>query len=226
MLMSLLLLLPSLPAGTPAYMAPELVMQCYDEKADLWSVGMLGYQLLTGRFPFWEDVRNETLSDVWKVCSKSDKSDKSGGSEGGGAKSVVQQQLQPDGVILLKKSSSGSTQQPLVVAVQLPPQPAGSTAFVQSLAAHAVRAVRWLLRCAASLMLQRAVRWLLLRAVRCVLKVDRWLSQRGPRQHGPRMVALAHEGSLVKRTQVGVAASRRVRESERVRGETRGLGRK
>ena len=53
--------------GTPAYMAPELVMQCYDEKADIWSVGMLAYQLLTGRFPFWDDVRNETLSDVWKV---------------------------------------------------------------------------------------------------------------------------------------------------------------
>lgn len=54
-------------SGTPAYMAPELVMQCYDEKADIWSVGMLAYQLLTGRFPFWEDVRNETLSDVWKA---------------------------------------------------------------------------------------------------------------------------------------------------------------
>jgi hypothetical protein len=35
---------------------------------------MLAYQLLTGRFPFWEDVRNETLSDVWKV---------GGGREGG-----------------------------------------------------------------------------------------------------------------------------------------------
>jgi len=54
-------------SGTPAYMAPELVMQCYDEKADIWSVGMLAYQLLTGRFPFWDDVRNETLSDVWKA---------------------------------------------------------------------------------------------------------------------------------------------------------------
>ncbi|KAI8474838.1 MAG: kinase-like domain-containing protein [Monoraphidium minutum] len=54
-------------SGTPAYMSPELVMQCYDEKCDIWSVGMLAYQLLTGRFPFWEDVRNETLSDVWKA---------------------------------------------------------------------------------------------------------------------------------------------------------------
>lgn len=54
-------------SGTPAYMAPELVMQCYDEKADIWSVGMLAYQLLTGKFPFWEDVRNESLMDVWKA---------------------------------------------------------------------------------------------------------------------------------------------------------------
>ena len=42
-------------------------MQCYDEKCDLWSVGMLAYQMLTGRFPFWEDVRRESLTDVWKA---------------------------------------------------------------------------------------------------------------------------------------------------------------
>lgn len=35
-------------SGTPAYMAPELVSQWYDEKCDVWSVGMLTYQLLTG----------------------------------------------------------------------------------------------------------------------------------------------------------------------------------
>lgn len=28
---------------------------------------MLAYQLLTGRFPFWEDVRHETLTNVWKA---------------------------------------------------------------------------------------------------------------------------------------------------------------
>ncbi|KIZ04772.1 hypothetical protein MNEG_3189 [Monoraphidium neglectum] len=59
-------------SGTPAYMAPELVMQCYDEKCDIWSVGMLSYQLLTGRFPFWEDVRHESLSDVWKAVLSQD----------------------------------------------------------------------------------------------------------------------------------------------------------
>jgi len=40
-------------AGTPVYMAPELVMQRYDEKADVWSVGMLAYQALSGVVPFW-----------------------------------------------------------------------------------------------------------------------------------------------------------------------------
>ena len=42
-------------------------MQSYDEKCDVWSVGMLAYQMLTGRFPFWEDVRRESLTDVWKA---------------------------------------------------------------------------------------------------------------------------------------------------------------
>lgn len=27
---------------------------------------MLTYQLLTGRFPFWEDVRTQSLADVWR----------------------------------------------------------------------------------------------------------------------------------------------------------------
>lgn len=34
-------------------MSPELVLQCYDEKCDIWGVGMLTYQLLTGGFPYW-----------------------------------------------------------------------------------------------------------------------------------------------------------------------------
>eukprot|EP00889_Picochlorum_renovo_P004447 jgi/Picre1/31477/NNA_006829.t1 len=53
-------------SGTPAYMAPEVIRQSYTEKADIWSAGIMMYQLLTGKFPFWENVRDCTLQQVWK----------------------------------------------------------------------------------------------------------------------------------------------------------------
>ena len=39
--------------GTPVFMAPELYQRQYSYPADLWSCGMMLYQLLSGRFPFW-----------------------------------------------------------------------------------------------------------------------------------------------------------------------------
>ena len=43
--------------GTPLYMAPELVKhEKYSEKVDVWSLGVITYQLLTGTTPF--DGRN------------------------------------------------------------------------------------------------------------------------------------------------------------------------
>jgi calcium-dependent protein kinase len=54
-------------SGTPAYMAPEVIQQSYTEKADIWSAGIMMYQLLTGKFPFWENVRDCTLQEVWKA---------------------------------------------------------------------------------------------------------------------------------------------------------------
>ena len=54
-------------SGTPAYMAPEVIEQNYDEKADIWSAGIMMYQLLTGKFPFWDNVRECSLQQVWKA---------------------------------------------------------------------------------------------------------------------------------------------------------------
>ena len=39
--------------GSPMYMAPEVIMsQQYGAKADLWSIGTIIYQCLTGKAPF------------------------------------------------------------------------------------------------------------------------------------------------------------------------------
>ena len=43
-------------AGTPSYMAPEVLQGAQpDERADLYAVGMIGYELFAGRYPFAED---------------------------------------------------------------------------------------------------------------------------------------------------------------------------
>lgn len=54
-------------SGTPVYMAPEVILQGYDAQADMWSVGMLMYQLLTGTFPFWDSVANVSLQQVGQI---------------------------------------------------------------------------------------------------------------------------------------------------------------
>lgn len=39
--------------GSPMYMAPEVIMsKQYDTRADLWSLGTIIYQCLTGKAPF------------------------------------------------------------------------------------------------------------------------------------------------------------------------------
>ena len=52
-------------AGTPYYQAPELLLsQPYDEKADLWSVGIILFQMLTGNLPFPAKTHFELTNKV------------------------------------------------------------------------------------------------------------------------------------------------------------------
>ena len=39
--------------GTPEYLAPEMIAdRPYDKSVDVWALGVLAYELLTGRYPF------------------------------------------------------------------------------------------------------------------------------------------------------------------------------
>ncbi|XP_065045811.1 serine/threonine-protein kinase ATG1c isoform X2 [Musa acuminata AAA Group] len=51
--------------GTPLYMAPEVMeLKKYDGKADLWSVGVIFYQLVTGKTPFTANNQIELLQNI------------------------------------------------------------------------------------------------------------------------------------------------------------------
>jgi serine/threonine protein kinase len=55
--------------GTPMYMAPELIDGLnYTDKADLWSVGVILYQLLFDQLPFngssWAELKNNVRNDL------------------------------------------------------------------------------------------------------------------------------------------------------------------
>ncbi|XP_059462546.1 serine/threonine-protein kinase ATG1c-like isoform X2 [Corylus avellana] len=53
--------------GSPLYMAPEIMqLQKYDAKADLWSVGAILFQLVTGKTPFTGSNQIQLLQNIVK----------------------------------------------------------------------------------------------------------------------------------------------------------------
>ena len=68
--------LMAVQAGTVIYIAPEVLRNNYTLSADLWSVGIIAYLLLTGRLPFAGE-EGEEVSDLFirkqtfqnRVCS-------------------------------------------------------------------------------------------------------------------------------------------------------------
>lgn len=53
--------------GTPYYIAPEILSGSYDEKCDVWSLGVIFYILLCGYPPFNGPTNEDILEAVTKA---------------------------------------------------------------------------------------------------------------------------------------------------------------
>lgn len=51
-------------AGTPYYMAPEVIVGKYTSQCDIWSLGVVLYTMLCGHLPFLGDNRPEVFEKI------------------------------------------------------------------------------------------------------------------------------------------------------------------
>ena len=51
--------------GTQYYKAPEMLNgSAYDEKVDVWAIGVIAYQLCFGRLPFYSEYASEIIEQI------------------------------------------------------------------------------------------------------------------------------------------------------------------
>lgn len=54
--------------GTPFYMAPQILLnEKYTSKCDIWSLGVIFYQLVFGRIPWYATREDELISKIHSV---------------------------------------------------------------------------------------------------------------------------------------------------------------
>ena len=54
-------------AGTPFFMAPEVLNGSYTHKCDIWSLGCVLYMLCAGKLPYYGTSREEVFSKIGKA---------------------------------------------------------------------------------------------------------------------------------------------------------------
>lgn len=55
------------PCGTIMYNAPEMFEGSYTNKIDMWAIGVMAYEMLHGRLPFYHNMKYETINQIRKT---------------------------------------------------------------------------------------------------------------------------------------------------------------
>ena len=50
--------------GTAYYIAPEVLNNCYGKECDIWSIGVIGYILISGTAPFRGKTDKEIMQSI------------------------------------------------------------------------------------------------------------------------------------------------------------------
>lgn len=50
--------------GLPSHMAPEMLKECYNEKVDIWSLGVTMFELLSNKLPFDGTTDQELMLNI------------------------------------------------------------------------------------------------------------------------------------------------------------------